>query len=90
MKSVINNHNIKVLNNTAEIKERNKHYLRSKDHFKPVQRLTKYLYLECRFNNHTKYFNLKQYKNNTKLSKEYWAMKRNHFTPEVTWRESFQ
>ena len=34
-----------------------------------------------RFKNHTKSFNLKHYENNTALSKEYWAIKRNHFTP---------
>ena len=39
-----------------------------------------------RFNNHVKLFNLEHYKNDTELSKEYWTMKRNHFTPIVTWR----
>ena len=39
-----------------------------------------------RFNNHTKSFNLEHYENDTELSKEYWAIKRNHFTPIVTWR----
>ena len=39
-----------------------------------------------RFKNHTKSFNLKHYENDTTLSKEYWAIKRNHFTPKVTWR----
>ena len=39
-----------------------------------------------RFNNHTKSFNLEYYQNDTELSKEYWAIKRNHFTPIVTWR----
>ena len=38
------------------------------------------------FNNHTKSFNLEHYENDTELSKEYWAIKRNHFTPIVTWR----
>ena len=36
--------------------------------------------------NHTKSFNLEHYENNTELSKEYWTIKRNHFTPKVTWR----
>ena len=39
-----------------------------------------------RFNNHTKSFNLEHYENDTELSKEYWTIKRNHFTPKVTWR----
>ena len=39
-----------------------------------------------RFKNHTKSFNLKHYENDKALSKEYWAIKRNHFTPKVTWR----
>ena len=39
-----------------------------------------------RFNNHTKSFNLEHYENDTELSKEYWAIKRNHITPIVTWR----
>ena len=38
-----------------------------------------------KFNNHIKSFNLKRYENNPKLSKEYWAMKCNHFTPKGTW-----
>ena len=32
--------------------------------------------------NHTKLFNLEH----TKLSKEYWTTKHNHFTPKVTWK----
>ena len=39
-----------------------------------------------RFNNDTKSFNLEHYENDTELSKEYWTIKRNHFTPKVTWR----
>ena len=39
-----------------------------------------------RFNNHTKSFNLEHYENDTELSKEYWTIKRKHFTPKVTWR----
>ena len=39
-----------------------------------------------RFSNHTKSFNLEHYENDTELSKEYWSIKRNHFTPKVTWR----
>ena len=38
-----------------------------------------------KFNNHIRSFNLKRYENNPKLSKEYWAMKCNHFTPKGTW-----
>ena len=36
-----------------------------------------------RFNNHAKSFNLEHYDNDTELSIEYWAIKRNHFTPIV-------
>ena len=39
-----------------------------------------------RFNNHTKSFNPEHYQNDTDLSTEYWTIKRNRFTPEVTWR----
>ena len=39
-----------------------------------------------RFNNRTKSFDLEHYENDTELSKEYWTIKRNHFTPKVTWR----
>ena len=38
------------------------------------------------FSNHTKPFNLQHYESDTELSKEYWTVKRNHFTPKVTWR----
>ena len=41
--------------------------------------------LKQSFINHMKSFTLKQYENDTKLSKEYWGIKRNHFTPKVTW-----
>ena len=37
-----------------------------------------------RFNKHTKSFNFENYKNDTELSKEYWTIKRKHFTPKVT------
>ena len=37
------------------------------------------------FSNHTKSFNLEHYENDTELSKEYWAIKPNHFTLKVTW-----
>ena len=39
-----------------------------------------------RFNNHKKSFNLEHYENDTELSKEYWTIKRKHFTPKFTWR----
>ena len=39
-----------------------------------------------RFNNHTKSLNLENYENDTELSKEYWTIKRKHFTPKVTLR----
>ena len=38
---------------------------------------------EHRFSNHTKSFNLDHCENDAELSKEYWAIKRNHFTPKV-------
>ena len=38
------------------------------------------------FNNHIESFNLEHYENDTELSKEYCTIKRNHFTPKVTWR----
>ena len=41
---------------------------------------------KLRFSNHTKSFNFEHSENGTELSKEYWAIKRNHFTPVVTWR----
>ena len=105
IKSVINNHNIKVLNNTTEIEEscncRNKNNC-------PVDRkcLTPNIIYEAqiilnqlnykqriyigiaetnfkqRFSNHTKSFNLEHHENDTELSKEYWSIKRNHFTPK--------
>ena len=36
------------------------------------------------FNNQAKFFNLEQYVKDTELSKEYWTMKCNYFTPKVT------
>ena len=39
-----------------------------------------------RFNKQTKSINLEHYENDAELSKEYWTIKRNHFTPKVTWR----
>ena len=39
-----------------------------------------------RFNNHTKSFRLEHYENDTEPPKEYSTIKRNHFTPIVTWR----
>ena len=108
IKSVINNHNMKVLNNTAEIEEscicRNKNnfpldaksltpniiykaQITSKqlNYKQKIYTGTTETHLKHRFNNHTKSFNLEQYKNDTELSKEYWTIKRNHFTPRVTW-----
>ena len=39
-----------------------------------------------RFGNCTKLFNLEHYENDTELSKEYWTIKHNHFTPKAIWR----
>ena len=109
MKSVINYHNMNVLNNTAEIEEgcncrnRNKCPLDGKcltpniiyeaqimsNHPNYKQKVyigTAETDFKHRFNNHTKSFNLEHYENDTELSKEYWAIKGNHFTPIVTWR----
>ena len=71
-----------------------KHYLRSKDHFKPAQLQRTILHWHSRktfpkqFNNQTKSFNIKQHQNDTdtELSKEYWTMKHDNFTPKVTCR----
>ena len=38
-----------------------------------------------RFYNHTKSFTHEDYANDTKLSKEYWYIKRNNFIPKVSW-----
>ena len=38
------------------------------------------------FSNHTKSFKLAHYENDTELSKKYWTIKQNPFTPKVTWR----
>ena len=69
-----------------------KHHLRSKDHWNQLNYKQK-IYIgtaqtdfKHRFSNHTKSFNLEHYENDTELSKEYWTIKRNHFTPKVTWR----
>ena len=43
-------------------------------------------YSSLRFNNYPKSFNLKQYENDTELSKRQWTRKRSHFTPKVTWK----
>ena len=81
MKSVINYHNMNFLNNTAEIEEgcncRNRNNC-------PLDRkcLTPNIIYEAQImsNQHNKTAF------STKLSKEYWAIKRNHFTPIITWR----
>ena len=69
-----------------------KHHLRITDDVEPTHYKQK-IYIgttetdfKHRFNNHTKSFNLEHYENDTELSKEYWTMKHNHFTPIVTWR----
>ena len=109
IKFVINNHNIKVLNNTVENEEscncRNKNICpldgkcltpniiyeaqitSNQPSFKPKIYIgTAETDFKHRFSNHKKSFNLEHYENNTKLSKEYWTIKRNHFTLKVTWR----
>ena len=108
MKSIINNHSVKVLSNTTEIKE--KYNCRNKRNC-PLDRkclapniiyeakftsnqpnYKEQLYtgtvetdFQNRFNNQTKSFNIKQHENDTdtELSKEYWTMKHDNFTPKV-------
>ena len=109
MKSVINNHNMKILNNNAEIevscncRSRNNRHLDGKcltpniiyeaqitsnqlNYKQKIYIGTAETDFKHRFNDHTKSFNLEHYENDTELSKEYWTIKRNHFTPTVTWR----
>ena len=109
IKLVINNHNMKALNNTAETEEsyncrnRNNCSLDGKgltpniiyeaqitsnqpNYHQKVYIGTAETDFKHRFNNHTKPFNLEHYENETELSKEYWSIKGNHFTPIVTWR----
>ena len=104
IKSVINNHNMNVLKNTAEIEEscncRNNNcpldgkcliliyeaqITSNQLNYKQKTYIgTAEIYFKYRFSNHTKSFNLEHYENDTGLSKEYWALKRNYFTPKVT------
>ena len=109
IKSVTNNHNMKILNHNAEIEEscncRNRnncpldgkclapniiyesHITSNQLNYKQKIYIgTAETDLKHRFNDHTKSLNLEHYENETELSKEYWAIKRNHFTPIVTWR----
>ena len=85
MKSVINYHNMNVLNNTAKTEEgsncRNGNNCTSFTNHRSCQTsptISKKVYIgiaetdfKHRFNNHTKSFNLEHYENNTELSKEY-------------------
>lgn len=104
-KSIINNHNMKYLNNTGKIKEncicRNKtsfkwkrssakHYLISKNYFKPAQ-IRKFILEPAKqisntdltiTRNHSTTNNMEM----KRLSKEYWTIKHSHFTIKVTWR----
>ena len=107
IKSVINNHNMKVLNNTAETEEgcncrnRNSYPLDGKcltpniiykaqitsnqpNYKQKIYIGTAETDFKHRFNNQTKSFNLEDNENDTELSKEYWTIKRSHFTPIVT------
>ena len=108
IKSVKNNPNMKVLNNTTETEE-NCNCRNKKNCPLDGKCLTANIYealimsnqlnykqkiyigtgetdFKHRFSNHTKLFNLEHYENDTELSKEYWTIKHNHFTPKVTWR----
>ena len=69
-----------------------KHHLQSTDHPNQLNYEQK-IYtgtaktdFKDRFSNHTKSFNIEHYENGSELSKEYWTIKRNHFTQKVTWR----
>ena len=57
---------------------------------KPNQQAKKYIGLtentfKTRFGNHKNSFNTERYKNATELSKEYWEIKKENFTPTITW-----
>ena len=105
IKSVINNHNMKVLNNTTETEEscncRNGnnvpldgncltpsiiyegHVTSNQLNYKQKVYIgIAETNFKHRFSNHIKSFNLEHYENGTELSKEYWSIKRNHFTPK--------
>ena len=109
IKSIINNNNMKVLNNVTETEQSCN--CRNNNNCPPDGKcLTPNIIYEAqitshqlnykqkiyigtvetdfklRFNNHTKSMNLEHYENDTELSKEYWKIKHNHFTPTVTWR----
>ena len=86
---------MKVLNNTAETEEscnsKNKNScpldgkcLTPKIIYEAQITSNQFNYKQHGFNNHTKSFSLEHYENDTELSKEYWTIKRNHFTPKVT------
>ena len=69
-----------------------KHHLQSTDHpnqpnyEQKIYTGTAKTDFKDRFSNHTKSFNIEHYENGSELSKEYWTIKRNHFTLKVTWR----
>ena len=106
IKSVINNHNMKVYHETEEscnCRNKNNCPLDGKcltpniiyeaqitsnqlNYKQKVYIGTTETHFKHRSNNHTKSFNLESYENDTELSKEYWTIKRKHFTPKVTWR----
>ena len=91
---------MKVLNNTTEIEEscncRNKNSCpldgkcltqitsNQLNYKQKIYIVTAETDFKHRFSNHTKSFNNKHYENDAELSKEYWKIKRNHFTLEIT------
>ena len=109
LKSITNNHNMKVLNNTAEIEEswngtnrknclldgkclapniiyeaRNTlNHPNCKENIYTGTAKTNFKHI---FNNNTKSFKLKHYKNDTELPKEYWTIKHNHYISKINWR----
>ena len=102
LKSITNNHNMKVLNNTIEIEEswnctnrknclldgkclapniiyEAKNTLNQPNCKENIYTGTAKTNFKHRFNNNTKSFKLKHYKNDTELPKEYWTIKGNHY-----------
>ena len=99
IKTIIDNHNMKVLHQNNKIKDRcncrdkifiTKYSLSGKNHFIPTQLHTqKSLFWSCiKFVQKKKSAiipNHKDYANKTKLLKEYWESKMSNFIPHVSW-----
>ena len=110
IKSIINIHNKKILNETQKKKEKtcncrngtscplngdclennivyegtincNKPNYKEKIYFGIAETSFKQ-----RFSNHLKSFNIKKYRKETELSKEFWNIKESGFVPQIKWR----